>query len=393
MALGESSTDLSLAHRRDRFETVRRRAYPTALVVILSTWAIYMTVTGSWHYFSEFWSASVTMAFGSFVAGSTAGGGGAVAFPVFTKVLDIDPGVARTFGLMIQSFGMTMASLIIVVRRVPILPKVILWVSAGGVLGQLIGTFWVDISGSNSRILFTFVTGAFGLAAAISRWGFKLPTIEHLPTWRLNDKIFYSVIGVFGGIFSASTGSGIDMFTFIVLTLAIGINEKVSTPTSVVIMGLNSVVGFVLRGITGDAAAAFDYWLVAVPVVIFGAPLGAYAASKASRDQILVFLLSLISAELVSTLILVPFSPAARNVALAAVLASVVWFLTMLVYRVRHIIPSVRAMEEETHETLLLDPEEVAASDSEISLVGEGGILDLARELIGHGEADPGEQR
>jgi hypothetical protein len=182
------------------------------------------------------------------------------------------------------------------------------------------------------------------------------------------------------------------MFTFIVLTLAIGINEKVSTPTTVVIMGLNSVVGFALRGITGDVGAAFEYWLVAVPVVIFGAPLGAYAASKATRDHIIYLLLSLISIELVSTLILVPFSPGARSLAIIASAGSVIWFLGMLVYRVKHIIPSVRALELQREVELLHVPDPASAShDGEISVLGEGGLLDLAGELLGHDKSDPGE--
>ncbi len=330
-------------------EWLRRRAYGIAVTVILVTWTTYMIVSNSWHYFGEYWSASVTMILGSFVAGATAEGGAAVAFPVFTKVLGIEPETARTFGLMIQSVGMTMAALIIVVRRIPILPKVVFWVSLGGVAGQFIGAYWIAIGSPNSKILFTFVAAVFGAAVVVSRWGFDLPTIERLPTWRLNDKIFYTAIGVVGGTFAANTGSGIDMVTFIVLTLAIGINEKVSTPTTVVIMGLNSVVGFAIRGLLiGDVDAAFPYWIVAVPVVIFGAPLGAYAASKATRDHIIILLVSLISLELVTTLLLVPFSPEARRVAVIAVVASIVWFLAMLTYRVTHIVPSLQALEEAT---------------------------------------------
>jgi hypothetical protein len=143
------------------------------------------------------------------------------------------------------------------------------------------------------------------------------------------------------------------MLTFIVLTLAIGINEKVSTPTTVVIMALNSIVGFALRGLTGDVSAAFSYWLVAIPVVVFGAPLGAYAASKATRDNIIVLLVSLISLEFVTTLILVPFSATAWAVAGAAVAGSAVWFLAMLVYRVRHIIPSLARLEQQRDAVLL----------------------------------------
>ena len=322
----------------------RRFAYPIALAVVLIGWGVYMARSGSWHFFAKDWPVSVTMTLGSFVAGATAEGGAAVAFPVFTKVLHIDAATARTFGLMIQSVGMSMAALIIVVRRVPILPRVILWVSLGGVAGQIIGTNWIAIGSPASKILFTFVATVFGAAVVASRWGFRLPTLERYPGWQRRDRVFFTTIGVVGGVFAANTGSGIDMLTFIVLTLAIGINEKVSTPTTVVIMGLNSVVGFALRGFAGETGAALGYWLVAIPV--FGAPLGAYAASKVTRDHIIVLLVSLIGLEFVSTLILVPFSPTAKLIAAGAVVTSAVWFMSMLAYRVRHIIPN---MEKLSH--------------------------------------------
>ena len=58
----------------------------------------------------------------------------------------------------------------------------------------------------------------------------------------------------------------VDPVTFVVLTLALGINEKVSTPTTVIIMAINSVVGFAIHGlIKHDIGIAFEYWLVAVP--------------------------------------------------------------------------------------------------------------------------------
>jgi uncharacterized membrane protein YfcA len=320
--------------------TVRRWAYPVALIAVLGVWTLYMAATDSWWLFAEYWPVTVTMTFGSFVAGATAEGGAAIAFPVFTKVLGIDAGTARTFGLLIQAVGMSMAALVIVVRRVPILPRVILWTSVGGLLGQIIGTFWIPIGSPYSKILFTFVASVFGAAVVLSRWVLKLPVVDVLPSWRSQDRIFYGVIGVAGGIFAASTGSGIDMLTFVVLTLAIGVNEKVSTPTTVIIMAVNSVIGASLHAfILDDVGIAFSYWLVAIPVVVFGAPLGAYVASRTKRDVIIVFLVALIGIELVSTLILVPFSLAGKILALGAVVASFLWFSAMLRYRVAHIVP------------------------------------------------------
>jgi uncharacterized membrane protein YfcA len=311
-------------------------AYPVALLVIYTVWIAYMQVTASWSLFGDFWPVSLTMTMGSFVAGATAEGGAAIAFPVFTKVLSIPPEDARTFGLMIQSVGMSMAGLIIIVRRVPILPRVILWVSLGGIVGQIMGTFWLSLGAPYSKILFTFVAAAFGVALAFSRWGLKWEPRSALPSLTKGSMAMYVAIGVAGGTFAANTGSGIDIATFIVLTLAIGINEKVSTPTTVIIMAINSIVGFALQGlVVGDIGIAFDYWLVAIPVVVIGAPLGAFAASYATRDMIIGLLLSLISLELITTIILVPFTPIAVGVTAIAVMMCTIGFWAMLRYRKR----------------------------------------------------------
>ena len=309
-------------------------AYPVALLIVYVTWTAYMHGTGSWGLFADFWPISLTMTMGSFVAGATAEGGAAIAFPVFTKVLSIPPEDARTFGLMIQSVGMSMAALVIIVRKVPILPRVILWVSVGGVAGQILGTFWLSLGAPYSKILFTFVAAVFGVALAISRWGLKWEPRSGLPALGRGSMAMYVAIGIAGGAFAANTGSGIDIATFIVLTLAIGINEKVSTPTTVIIMAINSVVGFALQGlVVGDLGIAFNYWLVAIPVVVIGAPLGAFIASYATRDMIIGLLLSLISLELITTIILVPFTPIVILVTVIAVGVCTIGFWAMLRYR------------------------------------------------------------
>ena len=102
-----------------------------------------MSVSNSWHLFKDFWPISLTMTLGSIVAGATAEGGAAIAFPVFTKVLHIPAPDARTFGLMIQSVGMTMAAVMIFSLRVHVLKRVILWVLFGGIFGQVIGTYYL----------------------------------------------------------------------------------------------------------------------------------------------------------------------------------------------------------------------------------------------------------
>lgn len=294
-----------------------------------------MTLSANWGLFRNYWPATVTMMLGSFVAGATAEGGGAVAFPVFTKVLHLASTDARTFSLMIQSFGMGMASIYIVTRRIRVLPPVIGWVSLGGVVGHLAGIFWLVIPNPYPKVLFTFITTAFGVILFLSTYLMKHTPYPDLPGWGPRYRLLFLGVGVFGGIFASQVGSGIDVVTFMLLTLAFGVDEKVSTPTTVIIMALNSLVGFFLHGVVlQDIGVMWNYWLVAMPIVIVGAPLGAFVVSRLKRHAVINFLLLLISLELVTTLWLVPFkSWTELLVTGSAVLLFSLWFWVMLRYR------------------------------------------------------------
>jgi hypothetical protein len=139
------------------------------------------------------------------------------------------------------------------------------------------------------------------------------------------------------------------MLTFIVLTLAFGINEKISTPTTVIIMGLNSVVGLFLHSaVLQDVGVAYNYWLVCIPVVILGAPFGAYVASHLDRDFIIKGLLFLIGLELVTTLWLIPFTRTITMITAAAVIVCALWFWAMLHFRFHRV--------EKTHREKLYGP-------------------------------------
>lgn len=100
------------------------------------------------------------------------------------------------------------------------------------------------------------------------------------------------------------------MLIFVVLTLLYGINEKISTPTTVVLMGLLSVAGFIWHaGIAGSVNPdVWRYWMSCIPIVIFGAPFGAWVCSKIVRDQLIWFLLFLIAIEMISTIWLIPIT-------------------------------------------------------------------------------------
>ncbi len=320
---------------RDR---LRRWLYPALVVTIYLLWSGYMTLSHNWDLFRAWWPVSATMTLGSFVAGATPQGGATVAFPVFTKVLSIPAGEARTFGLMIQAVGMTMAGVLIFARRIKILPHVVGWVTLGGAVGIILGAYVGQIPAPYPKILFTFVATAFGVALILSRWVLKWSPLEEIAGWGNSHRLIFSLVGLLGGIFAANTGAGTDMLAFMVMTLAFGLNEKISTPTTVVIMGLNSVVGFFVYGVLQqNIGPAWNYWLVAVPIVIIGAPLGALMASIIRRDWLILFILSLIALELTTTLWLIPFDATAIWITTAAVLVCGLSFWGMLAYRTRQI--------------------------------------------------------
>ena len=88
-----------------------------SIVVHIIWWSIvssknlfYLFTEPSGSFDNPRWYMSVTMIFGSMVAGATPEGGGAIAFPVMTLALGVKPSIARDFSFMIQSIGMTASS-------------------------------------------------------------------------------------------------------------------------------------------------------------------------------------------------------------------------------------------------------------------------------------------
>jgi len=309
------------------------KLYWITALVIVSAWTAAMSLLNWWAMFSETWPISLTMVFGSFIAGATSEGGGAVAFPVFTKLFDIEPADAKVFSFFIQSVGMTMAGLFIYLKKIPVLWNVIFAALSGGVIGLITGELFLVIPNPYPKLLFTFIAGIFAFFLIYNRWGIPDNPIKHFIFDHKSDWLVILATGFLGGMVASVVGVGIDMLVFIVLTLLYGIDEKISTPTTVVLMGLLSVVGFVWHaGVVADVNPdVWRYWMSCVPIVIFGAPLGAWVCSKIGRDQLIWFLLFLIGIEVVTTLWLIPITQDR-----IAVLAILVLFTSILFYGLIH---------------------------------------------------------
>jgi len=234
---------------------------------------------------------SLTMLFGSFIAGASSEGGGAVAFPVMTLIFKISPMIARDFSLLIQSFGMSCASYSIWKQKIVVEFNVIKYSLLGGFIGQAIGFIFLDgkLNPVWVKVSFTSIWLSFALVLFLVN---KRKIQKEAIDLTVNNKIHLFLITIVGGLISAITGSGIDILTFSYLVLFLSLNEKIATPTSVILMAINSVFGVLLKFLIKDGISmeAYQYWLVCLPIVIFGAPLGSLYIVKKSRGFLIKFL-------------------------------------------------------------------------------------------------------
>ena len=287
------------------------------------------------------WRSALTMLFGSFLAGSSPEGGGAVAFPVFTKGLHVSGPVARTFGLSIQAVGMSMAVVAIVLYRRAIHLRAAIVGSIAAVAGFMMSIaifgnsdlpFWPSSIGTH------WVKATFSIVLATT----SILMVRHLRQhqdpefavhaavpWTRRVETCFVFVAFAGGLLSSLTGTGVNVLVFLFLVVLIGVNPKVALPTAIVVMTVVSVVGFVLFALidrqldielVGDrvvsvAGQAFDgkaseadllgLWLAAVPVVVWGAPLGSFVAERVHESWLVRFVAVLAAVEVVTTIVLV----------------------------------------------------------------------------------------
>jgi uncharacterized protein len=302
----------------------------------LFVWAAWLVFGGRFaihHLFTD-WKVALTMVFGSLVGGGTSEGGGAIAFPIFTKLLHIAPYDARNFSLAIQSAGMGSASLSILYLRIPIERRALLYAGIPGVLGVVLGAYFVAplIPPVIVRTSFTVLVSSLGVALLLVNREKTVTRNESMPIFGPREQGVLIAAGFLGGVVSALVGTGENSVIFMVMVLLFRINEKIVTPTTVILMTMVTIPGFLfhvffLRDFT---PTVMGYWLAAVPVVAVGAPLGALICSHMKRHAIVMLLLFLIALEFLSTLLLVPMSRPVLWASLAtlAVCGSVDWAMS-----------------------------------------------------------------
>jgi uncharacterized membrane protein YfcA len=239
----------------------------------------------------EHWPIAIAMSLGSVVAGSTPMGGGTIGFPVLVLLLHQSASIGRNFGMAAQALGMTSAMIFILCRRTPLQVLTLVWGLVGAAAGLLAGTFIISplLPGSIVKLLFASVWMSFGiLTVARNR---EICLLDRVPRLgRTADILTAICVGLLGGVINSIIGVGIEMVVYTVLVLRYRCDLKAAVPTAVSVGAMTSVMAIGLHALLGDIGQeTFFNWLAAAPIIVFGAPFGAYLVSIVPRIRTLYF--------------------------------------------------------------------------------------------------------
>lgn len=266
------------------------------VVLFYLFWFSLVVLTNQWGIIKQHWQISLSMVFGSYIAGATPMGGGAVGFPVLVMFFDMPASLGRDFSFAIQSVGMVSASIYIFVRKQTLALDILKGALVGAAIGTPIGIYFIAplIPELWVKLLFTIIWASFGILHLlrineISRnkgvaklggnWDFKVGFI----------------VCLFSSLFITSvTGVGIDMILYCALVLLCSSDLKIAIPTSVVIMAFTSLIAIITKWLIGDfQSGVYENWLAASPIVVLGAPLGVFIANKIGR-KITIYLVAIL---------------------------------------------------------------------------------------------------
>lgn len=265
------------------------------VAVILVGWVVVVAGFGFGREVLQHWPMSLVMVAGSLVAGSTPMGGGTVAFPILVMLFDEAPANARNFGLMIQAVGMTSAMLFVLGRKVPVPVRLLTGSTGGAALGFVIGTFLIGphVEASLVKLLFSCLWMSFGiLTLAKNR---EICALKGRgPADGASAEMIGLAAGLIGGAMASMIGVGVEMCVYTVMVLFFRADLKIAVPTAVCAAALASIEGAAIHMYIGDVdRTSVMNWLAAVPIVIFGAPAGAYLVSILPRIRVLYFVSAL----------------------------------------------------------------------------------------------------
>jgi uncharacterized membrane protein YfcA len=226
------------------------------------------------------------------------------------------------------------ASLSILYLRIPIERRALFYAGIPGILGVIFGACFVApfVPPVFVRTSFTVLVSSMGVALLLVNREKTVSRNERMPFFGPREKSILVAAGFLGGVVSALVGTGENSVVFMVMVLLFRVNEKIVTPTTVLLMTMVTIPGFLLHVFVmrDFSPTVLGYWLAAVPIVAVGAPMGAFICSHMKRHAIVLLLLFLIALEFLSTAVLVPMSRPVVLASLAtlAVCGSIDWAMS-----------------------------------------------------------------
>ena len=242
--------------------------------------------------------------------GMTCAGGGAVAFPVMTLAFHVQPSIARDFTVMIQSFGMMSAAFTIYFMRVQLEMLTLGLCTVSSLAGLIFGLHVIDplLKPDVKKMAFVSMWFAFSFVLYLLNRDPDRKVYNKIPSvrpWKI-AVIFFT--GFVGGVFTSWAGSGVDLCVFSVVTTLFRLSEKIATPTSVILMGINSVVAFFWRAAVMSEVEpeAWEFLAVTLPIVVLGAPLGSLLGTHFHRQVLAASLYIVTTVSLIGAFVIVP---------------------------------------------------------------------------------------
>lgn len=280
--------------------------------------------------FRDHWPIALVMTLGSYFAGATPVGGGSVAFPIFVLLFDQPPALGREFSFAIQSLGMTAAALFVIGsgRRVE-------WnFLRPALMGTLISTpLGCQIIAPHAppttvKMVFASLWCAFGIFMLLRKH--RAAPSEAALAQREMPNHAALLTGLLGGLVASLIGGGADMIAFSYLVLRLGRDPRIAIPTAMMLMAATSIVALSITLFSGPLRpGVWENWLAAAPIVVLGAPLGAFAVAFIPRNVTMAIVSVLCIAQFVWACLDRSGSAGVIAVACAAV-AGLVWMLRRL---------------------------------------------------------------
>lgn len=287
-----------------RSRLARYRVWLLWLTCVYGAWVVGVSALGWWGRVLDHWPIGAAMLAGSYVAGSTPMGGGTVGFPILVLLFDQPASLGRNFSFLIQSIGMTSASIFILCRRGPIAWGVLRWAMIGSAVCLPVYSVVLTprVGDVSVKLVFACVWAAFGVMSLVKLREITTATGSGVMSARA-DALAGLSVALVGCVPAALTGVGVDMVIYSALVLLYRCEVRRAVSTSVLLMAFNSLVGAgtsVALGRVGEEAVL--NWLAAAPVVALGAPLGAWMLTIIPRGKTLVFVSVLCVGQFVWTL-------------------------------------------------------------------------------------------